>query len=221
MKTTLQRIKEYADFKGITNQKFEKEVGFSNGAFSTQLKNNKTIGVDKLENILTKYPDINPEWLLTGQGEMLKQSEGVSQQVVLKQSTKGVPMLPFDAFAGIGDSTIEGVNFDTIEERYIVPLFDGIKVDFMLPVRGSSMYPKYSSGDVVACRLITELLFVQWNKVYVIDSLTQGVIMKRLLEGDDIAHLICRSDNKEYSDFPVPMTDIRSIALVVGVIRLE
>ena len=80
MKNTIGRIKEYIDFKGITNQKFEKEVGFSNGAFASQLKNNRTIGVDKLENILKTYPEINIEWLLTGEGEMLKNSCPKSEQ---------------------------------------------------------------------------------------------------------------------------------------------
>lgn len=75
MKNTISRIKEYIDFKGITNQKFEKEVGFSNGAFASQLKNNRTIGVDKLENILKAYSEINTEWLLTGEGEMLKKEK--------------------------------------------------------------------------------------------------------------------------------------------------
>lgn len=73
--TTLQRIKQFTDFKGVTNQAFEKSVGFSNGAFASQLKNNRTIGIDKLENILRVYPDVNPSWLLTGEGEMLKKGE--------------------------------------------------------------------------------------------------------------------------------------------------
>lgn len=72
IKNTLSRIKEFIDFKGINNAGFEKEVGMSNGSFASQLKNNKTIGVDKLENILNKYPEINPDWLLTGKGSMLK-----------------------------------------------------------------------------------------------------------------------------------------------------
>ena len=71
---TLQRIKKYIDYKGVTTQKFEKEVGFSNGAFASQLKNNRTIGVDKLENILISYPEISPNWLLTGKGNMIKDS---------------------------------------------------------------------------------------------------------------------------------------------------
>lgn len=69
---TLQRLKIYIDYKGLTNKDFEISVGFSNGAFASQLKNNRTIGVDKLENILLVYPEINGDWLLTGKGEMLR-----------------------------------------------------------------------------------------------------------------------------------------------------
>ena len=68
---TIQRVKQYIDYKGINNKKFEESVGFSNGSFASQLRNNKTIGVDKLENILKIYSDLNPTWLLTGDGEML------------------------------------------------------------------------------------------------------------------------------------------------------
>lgn len=219
--TIKENIFYFIEKQGISKVSFYEKTGISASNFKgAGLKSE--IGGDKIVKILTSYPEINPEWLLTGQEPMLK-SENLSRPLLIDVDKKirGIPMLPFDAFAGIGDSTVTGVNFDTIEERYIVPLFDGIKVDFMLPVRGSSMYPKYSSGDVVACRLVTELLFVQWNKVYVIDSISQGVIMKRLLKGDNNEYLICKSDNKEYGEFPVPMTDIRSIALVVGVIRLD
>lgn len=69
---TLHRLKEYIDNKGISVRAFEQSVNMSNGSFASQLKNNKTIGVDKLEYILYVYHDINAEWLLTGQGEMLK-----------------------------------------------------------------------------------------------------------------------------------------------------
>lgn len=72
---TLSRIKKYLDYKGISNRAFEMQFGFSNGSFASQLKNEKTIGVDRLENILNEYTDINVEWLLTGKGSMLRDSE--------------------------------------------------------------------------------------------------------------------------------------------------
>lgn len=71
VKSTLHRIKEYIDFKKLSVRAFEQRIGVSNGSFASQLKNNKSIGVDKLENILHEFPDVNPSWLLTGKGEML------------------------------------------------------------------------------------------------------------------------------------------------------
>ena len=223
MKNTVARIKDFIDFKGVSVRKFEETTGFSNGAFASQFKNNKTIGVDKVENILHAYPEINPDWLLTGNGQMLKNGDG---NISVKESRtqygqKSIPLLPLEAFAGLGESNIAGVDFDTIEERYDVPLFYNIRVDFMINVRGSSMYPKYSSGDVVACRLVDDLLFVQWNKIYVIDTISQGIIMKRLKKSKTDGNIVCKSDNNEYDEFEVPMNDIRNIALVVGSIRLE
>lgn len=70
--STITRIKQYLDYKGIKVGAFERVIGMSNGSFASQLKNNKTIGVDKLENILKKYDDINLEWLLKGTGDMIK-----------------------------------------------------------------------------------------------------------------------------------------------------
>jgi transcriptional regulator with XRE-family HTH domain len=69
---TLKRIKQYLDLKGIKISVFEREIGMSNGSFASQLRNNKTIGVDKLEKILRTYTGVNIEWLLTGKGNMLK-----------------------------------------------------------------------------------------------------------------------------------------------------
>lgn len=71
MSETLNRIKQFIDQKGLNIRSFEIAVGFSNGAFASQLKNGKTIGVDKLENILNTFPELNANWLLTGKGRML------------------------------------------------------------------------------------------------------------------------------------------------------
>lgn len=73
---TLHRLKKYLINKGISNKKFEETLGFSNGSFGSQLKNNRTIGVDKLEKILTHYTDLNPVWLLLNKGEMILSSDG-------------------------------------------------------------------------------------------------------------------------------------------------
>ncbi|GGG97687.1 hypothetical protein GCM10007415_36420 [Parapedobacter pyrenivorans] len=87
MSSPLKRIKDYIDFKRIKISVFEKSVGFSNGLFGGQLKKNKTIGIDKLENILTVYPDLNANWVLTGKESMLR--DDVREEATVKyQSTE-------------------------------------------------------------------------------------------------------------------------------------
>ncbi len=68
----LKRIKQYLDYKGIAVSAFEKSIGMSNASFGKSLKTGGTIGADKIKVILTKYKDINPDWLIFGRGEMIK-----------------------------------------------------------------------------------------------------------------------------------------------------
>lgn len=93
---TLFRIKKYLDYKGISNRAFEMQFGFSNGSFASQLKNGKTIGVDRLENILNEYTDIDIEWLLTGHGDMLRKersAQEVKPVVIYKSDPKDADLI--------------------------------------------------------------------------------------------------------------------------------
>ena len=250
---TLKRTKQYIDYKGITNQNFEKLIGFSNGAFASQLKNNRTIGVDKLENILIAFPELNPEWLLTGNGEMIKTKSkknvieknynknynenynepNVKKTYAIELAEKptntgieannldnaGIPLIPIDAMAGFGTGAVQVMHYDT--SKYIVPEFSELNVDFMIRVKGSSMVPKYNSGDLVACKkLVITDIFFQWNKVYVLDT-EQGALIKRVKKGSRDNYILLISDNQNYDPFELHLSKIFAVALVVGVIRLE
>lgn len=66
------RIKKYLEHKNIAPSVAEKQIGSSNGSLSKPFKANTTIKTDMLEKFLNSYQDINCEWLLTGRGTMLK-----------------------------------------------------------------------------------------------------------------------------------------------------
>jgi hypothetical protein len=76
----INRIFEYIEFKGIKPTRFEKNLGFSNGYLGTQLKRNADLGESVLNKIINYCLDINIEWLITGNGEMLKKSEVLEQR---------------------------------------------------------------------------------------------------------------------------------------------
>ncbi len=210
----LERIKQYIDYKGISIAAFEKSIGMSNASFGKCLKKGGAIGTDKLENILTVYSEISPNWLITGNGEMLKGSN-----VVIEPSKDGVgiPLIPVEAMAGFfaGEQTVLLQECD----RYVVPAFRN--ADFLIYVRGDSMQPRYFSGDMVACKKLSlSDIFFQWGKVYVVDT-DQGALIKKVMRGTSDESITLVSENTEYEPFEISRQGIYNIALVMGVIRAE
>lgn len=73
------RIRQIIDYKGISINKFSLQIGVSNSYFNKILRDNNSVGSDKIEKILREYPEINPEWLILGNGEMLKNIDTITQ----------------------------------------------------------------------------------------------------------------------------------------------
>lgn len=160
------------------------------------------------------------------EGKVLHQSEDISSldtdvekasAMSAPSAGEGIPLIPISAMAGAfsGDQVV----LDYECERFVVPTFKG--AEFLISVKGSSMYPKYNSGDIVACKRIPlRDIYFQWNKVYVLDT-DQGALIKRVKPGSDKDHILIVSDNANYDPFELPLSRIYNVALVIGVIRLE
>lgn len=72
-----ERTIEFVKAKGITMKHFEEKCNLSTG-YVTSMR--KGYGIEKLNNVLNAFPDLNRDWLLYGEGSMLRerQSEGQS-----------------------------------------------------------------------------------------------------------------------------------------------
>lgn len=216
------RMMEFLQKLEISQAKFEKKAGLTNGTVNNTGESYRKSTLDKIK---TAYPELNVNWLLTGEGEMLKPPKNKTafdeNKTENKPLVRTLPLIPIDAVAGVPSGDFQGVRFIDCEQ-YAIPEFVERGAEFVVRVSGSSMYPKYSNGDILACKKIADILFIQWGKVYVIDS-SQGSLVKRLFEDkDNPDKLICVSDNKaNYPPFSIPKQDIRSLSLVIGVVRLE
>ncbi len=173
-----------------------------------------------LDLIYEKCVDIDLNWLLTGEGNMLRtesEKENIPVAHPSDSPMEGIPLIPISAMAGAFTGEQSVLEYEC--ERFVVPTFKG--AEFLISVKGSSMYPKYNSGDIVACkRLPMDDIFFQWNKVYVLDT-DQGPLIKRVKPGSDKEHVLIVSDNEHYEPFELPLDRIYHVALVIGVIRLE
>lgn len=63
-----ERTYEFIRYKGLTVKSFEEKCDLSNGYVSSMRKG---FGKDKLNNVLKEFPELNRDWLLYGEGEML------------------------------------------------------------------------------------------------------------------------------------------------------
>lgn len=68
---TLERLKTYFDTQGIAVGTAEKACGFGNATLRNAFEGGKGVGSDKLEKILSIYPNLSSEWLLRGVGSMI------------------------------------------------------------------------------------------------------------------------------------------------------
>ncbi|UZO79737.1 hypothetical protein NBT05_12340 [Aquimarina sp. ERC-38] len=67
----VQRLKKYVDHLKISTRQIETSIGVSNGTLAKPFLNGKAITTDTLEKFVAKFPDLNPVWLITGEGNMI------------------------------------------------------------------------------------------------------------------------------------------------------
>lgn len=68
-----ERILYFAKNQNISYESFCESIGMTYGSFKGVAKK-RPLNSDALEILITKYPEINCEWLLSGKGAMLKEN---------------------------------------------------------------------------------------------------------------------------------------------------
>lgn len=71
MSTVKERLLLFLKHKHLSQAKFEKLCNLSNGYVNNMRKG---FSVDKLQNVVSAFPELNREWLVYGEGDMLNPS---------------------------------------------------------------------------------------------------------------------------------------------------
>lgn len=67
--TTKERLKEFVSKQGLGQNAFEKKVGIAVGYLASK---SVSVTSDTIEKVIENFPNLNLDWLITGEGEMLK-----------------------------------------------------------------------------------------------------------------------------------------------------
>lgn len=205
-----QRIMQFIENKNISIREFERFCGLSNGYMKSLRHAPKS---DKLSAILSAYPELSQSWLLTGEGSMLndnKQEVNVQKRVdesgIYDLSDYETWLLPQTAHGGSLNSIPSDGIFLQNCEKMISPIKG---VDFAITVYGDSMAPEYPSGSRILIKKINPDIFIDWGKVYVLDT-SNGVIVKEVHTCVKEGYVTCHSINPDpkYADFVVPLSEV-------------
>lgn len=147
------RILQLIDFYSINKSVFYKKTGLSNGF----LDKVTDIGVTKLDLILKSYPDINPEWLINGTGEMfrvehqelptknieMKDFSLIKQNVLTYLKSKNISKYEFYKITGISNGVLSQSNGVSEENLLkILSCFPDINAEWLITGNGQESNPK-------------------------------------------------------------------------------
>lgn len=220
-----QRVKKVIEVlkqgKYIRNQQdFAERIGTDKSTISQVVNGKISVPNNLFGKISKAFPQFNIEWLLNDKGEMLKSSTAASMgSSMLRQAEPGpytVPLIPISAQGGSFNDFVVSVK-DSDCEKVISPVR---QVDFALTVTGDSMAPEYPSGSQVLVRKVDEKAFIEWGRVYVLDT-CNGTVIKKLNPGRDESEVLCASINPDYQPFYVKLTDVYGLYRVMMCMTLK
>ncbi|POS02956.1 S24 family peptidase [Flavobacterium croceum] len=225
-----ERVGEYIEKKKISYYAFENSLNVSRGSISKAVKDKKSIGSNVLETIMNVYTDINPQWLLTGNGEMLSTNndfllnrsiETYRLKTDVAVESQQIPLYDIEAVAGLVPLLSGGkqspIDFISIPR---LPKCDGA-----VYVTGDSMYPLLKSGDIVLYKEVHDVLNeIFWGEMYLLSLDVSGeeyVTVKYIQKSEHKSCVRLVSQNKHHQDKDVELDKIRALALVKASIRVN
>lgn len=214
------RIMAFLDFIGEPVTRAENKCGFSKGSIR---KTKFNLSPDRLEVFLQTYPELSRVWLMSGEGEMfLTIGNSPSTDLSPHQSDPPeeapkdyIPLLPSVAHGGRLSDFSPSVSRHECE----VVVSPVAHADFAMQVLGNSMEPEIPNGSRIFIKRIDEALFLEWGKVYVLDT-PNGVIVKKVMPTDKEGIIECISHNAAYPPFKVDMSKVFGVYRVLAIVTL-
>lgn len=209
--TVKDRLTAFIKYKGLTVKKFELLCGLSNGYVQSMRKG---LGTQKLENVLSEFPDLSRDWLLYGEGEMLREA-APSVAAPERSYTTGVPYYDEDFRLGFEDLAAPFSE----NPQYLIRMPGYEKATLWCNASGHSMEPEISNGDIIALQRIEDPSFLFFGDVYGIITTDGQRTIKRLGRSSRPGYYRLIPTNKNYDEQEIPVASIARVYRVMGTMK--
>lgn len=218
MKDGKEIINDVINYLDITAYKLAEELGYNRPQALYDIINGKTkkISGNIASKIMSKYPDFNYDWLLTGEGSMLKEG---NQDLIIHDPIvidEGQPILDIRICAGQGIGLFGNEN--KVLSRVNIPDFKGC---VGVIVYGESMYDKYAPGDAVFVREISDCNYIENGQPYIVIT-KEDRLLKLVYQENDKLMLVSYNTalnpdgRRTFPDMPINPDEVLYLYKVVG-----
>ncbi len=199
------RLKKAREYARLSQEALAKKLKIGKRTLIDYEKGVSEPKVSIVRNI-AEICNVNPTWLLTGEGEMFRKRQdsvefvpAVAVPIISAQVPAGFPAMPPED--------------DYIEDYLYIP---GVpKNSYAVKVRGNSMYPTIKDGEYVIFVPCVEL---KNGDVVIVRDEWNEVMLKRYRVKD--GEVFLTSDNPEYPTVK-PNGDYKIIGRVIKKVRVE
>lgn len=229
-KDLITRIKQIIDHYGLSQSDFARRAGIRQPNLSAILKGERPCGTGIVNKILLSF-DINKNWLLSGEGEMLRQQpqneiEDLTPEereqldaAIADGRVTFVPLINIDSVGGIHSSNA----LDSSEQycERMIPFPAALPGDVAILQSGNSMSPTIPSGAILQIRRVEGWReYFGYGNDFVLWLSDDRRITKQVLkyEPDPKNYVTCHSYNPESADEELPKSMIKEVWKVINVL---
>ena len=189
----------------------ERRIGASKSVLSRAINNGTDIQSKWLQVIVENYPQYSAEWLLSGQGNMLK-NETIEKYQYRSDSEiieiENPPIVPRELTKRPNTDILELIREDSEELTPSRVKVEGLAFTMWVRVGDAALEPYYHPEDKLA--LIAYPIGQErpiYGKVHGIDTISNGMILRRLYPHPD-GYIAKSYAPDEFPDLFIPHDDI-------------
>lgn len=204
--------KNFRRVNKLTQSQLANLLSCTNSNISMAEKSNRDLEPHQLEILIEHFGDSLNSFISENTEERCPYINKVAEEPT-------IPLVPLSAMAG----KLTGFSLDGITETDCEKIISPIKgVDFAVPVSGESMSPIYPNGSRVLVQEINPNSFIEWGKVYVLNT-CNGIIIKQLRKSNKEGYVSCYSfnDNSIYAPFDIALADIHGFYKVLMCLSMQ
>jgi hypothetical protein len=219
-----ERLRKFVGYKGLGRNRFEELVGISTGYLSTK---SPSVGSEIIEKIARIYHDLNLEWLITGNGKMIKAPYWNEIETAGKFMYKELvyaPLVSRYSQAEYVNRLNEKPYIDTLPTIPVTADHESKGAYICFEMWDDSMSDgsdnSYNTGDILICREIDyavrkRRLYFNKPKPFVIIHAQKGIMARLITDHDFNNELVTlHSPNPMYDDSQVQLQEIKKLFAV-------